>query len=210
MNKTFIIFSIGWILVSPTQAQFKVSKADSLRIDSINKVTRQDYQNMLQQLNITSVRPGPSGNPQAPNAANIEEEKATPYTSLPDPLTLKNGKKVINAQSWWDQRRPEIVEDFDREVYGRIPKNVPKVTWEIINTTKDMNGTYPIITKKLVGHVDNSSYPQIKVDIQLSLSTPAQAKGPVPIIMEFGFNFPPGFTPPQDTSRHATPTWQQQ
>jgi len=35
--------------------------------------------------------------------------------------------------------------------------------------------------------LDNSSYPQVTVDIQVTLSTPANATGPVPVIMEFGF-----------------------
>ena len=48
--------------------------------------------------------------------------------------------------------------------------------WEVTETTKEMNGDVPVITKQLVGHVDNSSYPQITVDIQLTLTTPANAK----------------------------------
>ncbi|MBO9561262.1 MAG: hypothetical protein J7621_00755 [Niastella sp.] len=188
----------------------RLSRADSLRIDSINKLTQQDYKQMLQQLNITSTRPGPSGNPQAPNAANSDESKASPYTTLPDPLLLNNGQKVTDAKAWWNKRRPELVELFDREVYGRSPKKTPKVTWEVVSTTQEMNGEIPVTVKKLVGHVDNASYPSIKVDIQLSLGTPANAKGPVPVIMEFGFVFPPGFNPPRDTSRNAPPSWQQQ
>ena len=165
---------------------------------------------MLAVLSITSTRPGPSGNPSAPNAANIDESKASPYTTLPDPLVLKNGKKVTDAKTWWNKRRPEIVEDFDREVYGRVPKNTPKVKWEIIKDTMEMNGRFPVHTKKLTGRVDNSSYPAISVNIDLTLSTPANANEPVPVIMEFGFIFPPGFTPPRDTSRNPPPTWQQQ
>ena len=53
---------------------------------------------------------------------NYDESKANPYPELPDPLTLNNGQKVTTAQIWWDQRRPEIVELFDREVYGRCAK----------------------------------------------------------------------------------------
>jgi hypothetical protein len=82
---------------------------------------------------------------------------------------------------WWNQRRPEIVEDFDREIYGRLPTGLPKVTWEVIKSTEVMNGDVPVITKQLAGHVDNSSYPQITVDIQVTLTTPANAKGPVPV-----------------------------
>ena len=58
-------------------------------------------------------------------------------------------------------RRPEIVEDFDREVYGRVPANAPKVNWEVVSTTEEKVGDTPVVTKKLVGHVDNSAYPAI-------------------------------------------------
>ena len=122
---------------------------------------------MMDLLHITSLRQGANGsNPQAPNYANYDESKANPYPDLPDPLVLNNGKKVTSAKMWWNQRRPEIVELFDREIYGRVPKNVPKVKWEVASTTNEMNGDVPVITKELVGHVDNSSYPEITVDIQ--------------------------------------------
>ncbi|WP_121356236.1 alpha/beta hydrolase family protein [Flavisolibacter nicotianae] len=191
------------------QAQFRLSRADSLRMDSINKLTQQDYKNMLQQLGITATRPGPSGNPQAPNAANSDETKATPYTTLPDPLTLKNGQKVANAKSWWEKRRPEIVEEFDREIYGRVPANVPGVKWEMASVSNDTVGSIKAVTKRLIGHVDNSSHPAIKVDIQLTLTTPAEARGPVPVMMEFGFQFPAGFRLPASMQTPG-PTWQEQ
>jgi hypothetical protein len=110
-------------------SQFRLSPADSIRRDSINRVTQQDYNNMLAQLHIASTRPGPSGNPSAPNAANTDESKASPYTTLPDPLVLKNGTKITDAKTWWAKRRPEIVEDFDKEIYGRVPKDLPKVNF---------------------------------------------------------------------------------
>ncbi|PYY14607.1 MAG: acetylxylan esterase [Acidobacteria bacterium] len=167
---------------------------------------------MMILLNITSLRPGPSGNPAAPNAANTDESKVAPYR-LPDPLTLKNGTRVTTAEAWWKKRRPEIVEEFDREIYGRVPRNVPKVNWEPANISQEMNGDVSVITKKLNGHVDNSAYPYISVDIQLTLTTPANATGPVPVIMEFGF--PPEFLAamarrfPALTAANG-PTWQQQ
>lgn len=189
--------------------------------DSIRKLTEQDHKRMMDLLNITSLRQGANGSdPNAPNAANYDEAKANPYPNLPDPLKLKNGKKVSTDKIWWEQRRPEIVEDFDREIYGRVPGNIPKVNWEITSTTNEINGDIPVITKKLTGHGDNSLYPAITVDIQLTLTTPANAIGPVPVIMEFGFVFPAGFRPPaaaRDTSPRPAqpaaptgPTWQQQ
>jgi hypothetical protein len=210
MKKVFCFFFMFTAMTLDSIAQSRLSPADSLRRDSIYKVTQQDYKNMLLQLSIISTRPGPSGNPLATNAANIDESKASPYTTLPDPLMLKNGKKVEDAKTWWNKRRPEIVEDFDREVYGRVPKNMPKVSWEIVKDTMEMNGNFKVHTKKLIGHVDNSSHPSIKVNIDLTLSTPADAEKAVPVIMEFGFIFPASFTPPRDTSKNPAPTWQQQ
>jgi hypothetical protein len=172
-----------------------------------------DRQKMMDLLHIDSLRQGANGNnPQAPNAANYDESKANPYPALPDPLVLNNGKKVTSSKMWRNQRRPEIVELFDREIYGRVPKNVPKVKWEVANTKNEMNGDVPVITKELVGHVDNSSYPEIAMDIKVWLSTPANAKGPVPVIMEFGGGAPiaGGRGPGKGPAVPAGPTWQQQ
>jgi hypothetical protein len=167
---------------------------------------------MMDQLKITKLRPG--ANPRSAdgtNQPNYDEAKANPYPNLPDPLTLKNGKKVKDEKTWWNKRRPEIIEDFDREIYGRVPKNTPRVNWEIVKTSPDKNGEFSVITKKLLGHVDNSSYPAIKVEIELTLTTPANANGPVPVMMEFGFVFPPGFRPPPGAPQpSAGPNWQQQ
>ncbi len=156
----------------------------------------QDHQNMMDQLGIKALRPGPSGNESAPNHANYDESLANPYPNLPDVLTLKNGQKVTTAEMWRNQRRPEIVEDLEREVYGRVPKNTPKVTWTTTVTDKEMIGFIPVIAKQLVGHVDNSAYPAINVDISMTLVVPANAKGPVPVLMMFGRSGLPAPTQP--------------
>ena len=91
----------------------------------------QDHQNMMDQLGIKALRPGPSGNEKAPNPANYDEAKANPFIDLPDPLTLNIGQRVTTAKVWWEQRRPEIVDLFEKYVYGRVPTDVPKVTWTV-------------------------------------------------------------------------------
>ncbi len=155
-------------------------------VDTKNWTSAQDHQNMMDQLGIKALRPGPSGKESEPNHANYDEAAANPFPNLPSVLTLKNGKRVTTAEMWWDQRRPEIVEDFEREVLGRIPKNAPRVTWEVTKTVKATVGNYPVIGKQLLGHVDNSSDPDIQVDIQMTLVLPADAEGPVPVMMMFG------------------------
>src|SRR5215475_11572891 len=128
------------------------------------KLTKgEDHQRTMDLLHIAELRSGKAGRDKTdPNFANYDESKANPYPNLPDPLTLKNGKKVTKAADWWSKRRPEIVEDFDREVYGRVPKNVPKVNWTVEKTENGKNGDIDIVTKTLTGVVDNS----IDADIQ--------------------------------------------
>jgi hypothetical protein len=178
--------------------------------------TKDDHKRMMDLLKIDKLRRGANGsNPKAENAANYDESKAKQYLKLPDPVLLKNGKKVTTAEEWWTLRRPEIVEDFDREVYGRMPKETPKVKWEVTATEKQTIGEITAVTKRLIGRVDNSAYPHIEVNIQLNLTTPANAKGPVPVIMEFGFVFSgkggfgkKGFAP--KGKGPSGPSWQQQ
>jgi hypothetical protein len=150
--------------------------------------SEQDHQRTMDLLHINALRRGADGDPKSPNAANYDESKANPDLKLPDPLRLNNGSKVTTANMWWHQRRPEIVEEFDREIYGGVPKDVPAVHWEVLSRTRETIGMVPAVSKKLVGHVDNSAAPAITVNIELTLSTPADATGPVPVIMELGLS----------------------
>ncbi len=76
-----------------------------------------------------------------------------------------------------------------------------------------MEGNVPVISKKLVGHVDNSTCPSVQVDIQVTITLPANVSKPVPVIMEFGYVFPKGFKfppPPMGSAKNDQPSWQQQ
>src|SRR5215510_8957729 len=168
------------------------SKNSSLKLP-VELTAEQDHRRLLNLLQISSLRPGVNGNdPKAPNAANYDEAKANPFPVLPDPLLLKNQKRVTSAKMWWEQRRAEIVEDFDREVYGRVPANVPRVEWKVIEAKQENKYGITVVSKKIIGHVNNSAYSLVNVDIHLSLTTPANASGPVPVIIELSFVFPPG------------------
>lgn len=150
--------------------------------------TFDDHQNMMDQLGVKTLRAGPDPN----NQTTFDEATANPFRdNMPDVLTMKDGRKVTRADQW-PARRAEIVEDFEREVYGRIPQNVPKVTWEVTATTPGTNGGIATITKTLSGHVDNSGDTNITVNIQASFTVPAKATGFVPVMIEFGGGFGPG------------------
>ena len=154
---------------------------------SLNWTAQQDHKNMMEQLGIIRLRPGPGGQPGATNSANYDPAKANPFPDLPEVLTLKSGQKVTTPTMWWNQRRPEIVEDFEREVIGRVPRDMPKVTWTVVsNVTDGLVGKLPANGKRLVGHVDNRAFPAITVDIRMTVVTPVGAKGSVPVLMMFG------------------------
>jgi hypothetical protein len=170
----------------------------------------QDHQNMMDRLGIKALRPGPSGDEKASNHANYDESQANPYPNLPDPLTMNDGRKVTTARIWLELRRPELVEMFSKYVYGRVPNEVPKVTWSVTAVDHEMIGFTPVIAKDLAGQVDNSSYPAISVRIHMTLVTPANAKGPVPVLMMFGrAGFPSPHEPSAEEFDRANKAWKE-
>jgi hypothetical protein len=147
----------------------------------------QDHSNMMEQLGIVDLRPGASGDENDPDHANYDELLANPYPILPDPLKLTDGEPVTSASVWWQRRRPQIVAGLEDEVYGHIPKDVPRVTWQVMSRGRSMLADYPVMYERLVGHVDNSAYPAINVDIPVALVLPAAAQGRVPVLIMFWF-----------------------
>ena len=172
---------LPWISVA-----YSWQPPDQAARQALAAATAADHQAMLAQLGIRKLRPGPSGNESAPNHANYDEALANPYPVLPEVLTLANGSKVTSAGVWKTERRPEIVELFEREVVGRIPRSVPKVTWSETATEEWALGSHSVVARQLIGHADNSSFPSIAVDIRMTLVTPKAASRPVPVMIMFG------------------------
>ncbi len=171
--------------------------------ERMQKLTDEDHADMMAQLGIKKLRPGRSGGskPGEPNPANYDPAKANPYPDYPDALTLEDGRKVATPEMWWRDRRPEIVEDFEREVVGRVPENAPKITWRVVRTLDTDVAGRPVRARLVIGHVDNSADPAITVDIKMAVVTPAHASHAVPVLIKFGFgNMPdepaPAFGPP--------------
>ena len=125
--KLGLVFVIATIPALAGQGNPPAASAAGNQPPPVQLTAEQDRQRMMDLLHITSLRPGADNHdPNSPNAANYDESKANPYPTLPDPLILNNGKKVTTAKMWWKQRRPEIVEYFDRDIYGRVPANTPR------------------------------------------------------------------------------------
>jgi hypothetical protein len=169
-----------------TSATSRAPDTNNVLPPPVKLTATEDHQRLMGLLHMTNFR-------RRKDDANYDESKANPYPDLPDPLILKNGKKVTTTRAWWNRRRPEIVEDFDREIYGRTPKLTPKVKWEVVSVTNriatNADASFPVVEKRLVGHVDNSSYTNLSVNIQVTLTLPANAAGPSPVIMVLTANF---------------------
>ncbi|PZU59177.1 MAG: acetylxylan esterase [Sphingobium sp.] len=153
---------------------------------------------MMDQLGITRLTPGPSPDPKAPNAANYDEARANPFPVLPDPLRTDDGRAVATAEQWRTVRRPEILAAYEREVYGRVPGTAPRIDWRVVITDRERVGFIPVIARRVIGHADNSAAPDITVDIRMTVVTPANAKGPVPLLIMFGRD---DFPAPSEPSR---------
>jgi len=78
------------------------------------------------------------------------------------------------------------MELLEREVYGRVPANVPVVRWEVMETREVVVAGVPMFERHLEGKVDNSAYPAIKVTLQMTVATPKNATQPVPVLLMFG------------------------
>ncbi|AWW33329.1 acetylxylan esterase [Echinicola strongylocentroti] len=169
---------------------------------------------MKQKLGLkAAMRPGPSGNTSAPNAANTDEPKVRSY-SLPDPLITNDGKKVTSKGVWEEERRSQVVLDLETEMYGTLPANLPAVTWQVVSEKDTTIANFAVTERLLVGKVDNSSYADIDVQIELLVGIPSAVTVDVPLVMEFGFIRWPFGNPSAEPASYFMspyePRWKQQ
>ncbi len=199
MNHAFVALA-GMLLLAGTPGERAAAQTAAETADAGGWTTAADHRNMQEQLGIRALRPGRNADAAAPNAANYDEAVANPYPVLPDPLISKDGSKVVTADAWWNARRPEIVEDFEREVVGRVPAQAPAVAWSVVAAREWEIGGRRVVGRQLVGTVDNAAYPAVDVEICMTLVIPADAEG-VPIMIMFGG----GVLPPEAIEPDALP-----
>jgi hypothetical protein len=140
-----------------------------------------------------TLRRAPTG-----HITNYDEDKVPPYT-LPDPLVRQNGQPVRDADTWFQQRRPEILKLYESEIYGRVPERAPRMAYEVVETdphAMDGRAVRKLIALHFGGKPDNPT-------VHLHLYLPANATKPVPLLLHLVFfsNPPiPGATPPPTPS----------
>lgn len=149
--------------------------------------TQADHRRTLDALSIKTLRPGVDGGDlAAPNAVNYDEAKAGPYSLLPDPLSLPNGKPIADPEDWWRLQRPRLIDLFASEVHGYVPDRTPAIAWTVVGETRATRAGVAVVEKRLSGAVDNARAPSIAVKLDLLLVTPETASK-APVVLELGF-----------------------
>lgn len=166
-----------------------------------------DRRAMLDRLGIANTRPGADGfNREAPNAANYDEAKAAMAGPLPELMRFADGRRVTRA-ALWPARRAEIVGLFDREIYGRVPRTAPRISWKTVREERATEAGMAVVKRWMEGTADNRAWPQARAVISLRYTLPLTARGRVPVMLSFGF--PEGFRfpgPPRPPEPGPTPT----
>jgi hypothetical protein len=132
---------------------------------------------------------------------NYDENKVPKYT-LPDPLVMKNGEKVTDAEVWKRKQRPEILEQFETHVYGKAPARPKNMKFEVTSVDRQaLNGK--AIRKEVVVYFNGKKDgPKMTILIYL----PANAKKPVPIFL--GLNFKGNHTIHSDPAITPAMVWE--
>jgi len=134
----------------------------------------------------------------------ITEEDKVPFYTLPEILLSGEGKKIDNSYEWLQIRRPEILDIFRHQVYGKVPENKINVSF-IPSETKCMTLSGKAVKKEISIIVSNGID---SVNISLLIYLPGQKSQPVPLFLGLNFygnhtiNSDPGITLNQSWMRN--------
>lgn len=123
----------------------------------------------------------PAGSAQDPEP--IYEEAEVPAYTLPDPLTLSDGTPVESPKTWWNERRPQLLQLFKEHVYGRLPPSPP--AFRVEQQSADRTALDGAATRRQVTlhFTDRAEGPTLNLLVYL----PNGVDGPAPVFV--GLNF---------------------
>ena len=133
--------------------------------------------------------------------ANYDEARVPRY-DLPEALAFPDGTPVNDPEAWVERRRPEILELFRDQVYGRTPEQLP-ATVEV----RSLDSPEPVLGGAAVRQ-------QVAVDftgagapasMQILIYLPAERSGPVPVFV--GLNFYGNHTIQEDAGILLSTAW---
>jgi hypothetical protein len=116
--------------------------------------------------------------------SNYDEARAG-GDARPDPLVTRSGRRVTDAATWWQVRRPEILADVEHEVYGRIPAVTPTVAFSL-SSVDSLTFAGRAVVKRVHGTIDNGRYPTATPSVELTIYLPPGATMKRPVVVVVG------------------------
>ena len=114
--------------------------------------------------------------------ANFDEAKVPAYT-LPDPLVLASGRPVRDAKRWSNGRRPEILDMYRREMFGRSAPSPAKLNYEVTSEDREALGGKAVRKQITIYPTEKNGGPRMNVLLYL----PAGRKA-APVFVGLGFS----------------------
>ena len=118
----------------------------------------------------------------APEGPVLCLEEQVPAYTLPDPLMTASGEMVKSVREWEDVRRPELLELFTGEMFGRAPQPSPEQHYKVLY--EDRNALGGLATRKEVNVYFTEGEDAY---LTLMIYVPNGVEGPVPTFL--GVNF---------------------
>src|SRR5687768_4933000 len=114
---------------------------------------------------------------------NYDESKVLPYT-LHDPLRSEDGTSVRDVATWRNRRRPELLNLFSSEVYGRTPASRPnEMHWEVTSVDRAALGGKAVRKQLTIWFTAKKDGPKM----HLLVYKPSGAGAPWPVFL--GLNY---------------------
>lgn len=124
-----------------------------------------------------------SGGLQAQQRNVIDDEAKVPEYKIPDVLTRFNGGKVKTAKDWYKKQRPEILQKFTDEVYGKVPGQLGIYDVKVWETSPDaLNGS---AVRKQLSLFFKKGDKNLEVNVLMYLPKSQQK---VPVFLAYNFS----------------------
>lgn len=167
----------------PLMSQIRLNHTNAIRLSQLGSVCLILGASLLSPAQ-SSQTTSPSASPDvvADIPVNYDEAKVGTY-SLPDALTLNNGKRVKDARTWWSKRRPEIVSLFETQQFGRAPARPAGESFEVFDPGTPALDNKAIRKQVRIYLTNDKAGPSI----QLLLYLPRARKTPAPVLLNINF-----------------------
>jgi hypothetical protein len=127
-------------------------------------------------------------------------EDSIPAYNVPELMISTSGKKIITKNDWMKLRRPELLEIFRENVFGRVPDTKYSESFKVVNTDKNaMGGTATLKQVEITIASEGKS-----LVIHLTIFVPNNAGKPSPAFLLIDNRGPDNTDP---TRKNKSPFW---